>query len=67
MFHRVDDASKVALVHLESHLVRRGYQLFDTQMVTPTTRALGARDISRDLYLNQVAGVVDQSCTFLTP
>ena len=67
MFHRVDDASKVALVHLESHLVRRGYQLFDTQMVTSTTRALGAREISRDLYLNQVAGVVDQSCTFLTP
>lgn len=61
MFHRVDDASKVALVHLHQHLVRRGFTLMDCQMVTPVTRSLGAREIARSEYLSRLAAAVDQS------
>ena len=55
MFHRADDASKVALYHLVGRLRERGFQLFDTQMVTPVTRQLGATEISREQYLCRLA------------
>jgi len=60
MFHRVDDASKVALVHLDRHLAGRGFTLMDCQMVTPVTRAMGAREISRPEYLARLASAVDE-------
>ena len=60
MFHHEDDASKVALVHLDRHLARRGFTLMDCQMVTPVTRSLGAREISRSEYLSRLASAVDQ-------
>jgi leucyl/phenylalanyl-tRNA--protein transferase len=60
MFHRADDASKVALVHLDRRLAARGFSLFDCQMVTPVTRAMGAVEISRTEYLNRVAQAVNQ-------
>ena len=41
MFHRVSDASKVALFHLIEHLRNRGFALFDIQMLTPITEQLG--------------------------
>jgi len=56
MFHRVRDASKVALVHLTEHLRRRGFALFDIQMLTPVTRQLGAIAVPRGEYLRQLAG-----------
>lgn len=42
MFHRVSDASKIALFHLVRHLRRQGFLLFDIQMLTPITAQLGA-------------------------
>lgn len=60
MFHHEDDASKVALVHLDRHLAHRGFTLMDCQMVTPVTRSLGAREISRSEYLDRLARAVDQ-------
>ncbi len=51
MFSRVPDASKVALVYLTDRLRRRGFQLFDTQMLTEHTRRLGAIEVSRARYL----------------
>jgi leucyl/phenylalanyl-tRNA--protein transferase len=60
MFHRADDASKVALVHLDRHLSRRGFTLLDCQMVTSVTRSLGAQEISRADYLGRLARAVDQ-------
>ena len=51
MFHRVSDASKVALYHLVCHLRERGFELFDIQMLTPVTKALGGRNIPRTDYL----------------
>ncbi len=60
MFHRANDASKVALVHLDRHLSRRGFTLLDCQMVTSVTRSLGAQEISRADYLGRLARAVDQ-------
>lgn len=57
MFHRADDASKVALFHLVGRLRERGFMLFDTQMVTPVTRQLGATEVSRSKYLRRLAAV----------
>ena len=51
MFHRVSDASKVALVHLVSLLSERGGVLLDVQWATPHLQSLGAEVIGRDEYL----------------
>jgi leucyl/phenylalanyl-tRNA--protein transferase len=67
MFHHEDDASKVAVVALLEHLNRRGYQLFDTQMLTSTTRALGAVEIPRALYLRRLAAALETPCHFHAP
>ena len=64
MFHRADNASKVALHHLVQHLRERGFTLFDIQMVTPATRPLGAREISRREYLQRLAAAVTRECAF---
>lgn len=64
MFHRVTDASKVALVHLVKRLEERGFTLFDTQMVTPVTRSLGAVEIPRAEYLRRLAKAVDLTRRF---
>ncbi|MBX3732429.1 MAG: leucyl/phenylalanyl-tRNA--protein transferase [Verrucomicrobiae bacterium] len=60
MFHRVSDASKVAVVHLALRLRERGFTVFDTQMVTPVTRALGAVEIPRARYLQQLKEALHQ-------
>ena len=60
MFHRADDASKVALVHLDRHLAHRGFTLLDCQMVTSVTRSLGATEIPRADYLERLSRAVGQ-------
>ncbi|MEO8428952.1 MAG: leucyl/phenylalanyl-tRNA--protein transferase [Verrucomicrobiota bacterium] len=64
MFHRVNDASKVALYFLVQHLRDRGFVLIDIQMVTPITRQLGAITISRDDYLRRLPAAVEVQCCF---
>jgi len=64
MFHRVNDASKVALHHLVKHLRRRGFVLFDIQMVTPATKPLGAIEIPRREYLRRLSAAVEMKCSF---
>ena len=64
MFHRVNNASKVALYHLVEHLRRRGFTLFDIQMVTPATKSLGAIEIPRREYLRRLAAAVKMKCLF---
>ncbi len=64
MFHRVRDASKVALAHLVEHLKSRDYKLFDIQQRTDHTASLGAVEISRDQYLSRVAGAIAAPVTF---
>jgi len=50
MFHRVRDASKVALVHLVARLLAGGYELLDTQFVTDHLRSFGAIEVPRLRY-----------------
>jgi leucyl/phenylalanyl-tRNA--protein transferase len=64
MFHRVNNASKVALHHLVGHLRRRGFALFDIQMVTPATKPLGAIEIPRHEYLQRLSAAVKMKCSF---
>jgi leucyl/phenylalanyl-tRNA--protein transferase len=50
MFSRVEDASKVALVHLVARLRVGGYRLLDTQFVTAHLARFGAIEIPREDY-----------------
>jgi leucyl/phenylalanyl-tRNA--protein transferase len=51
MFHRVPDASKVALAALAHRLRERGFALLDIQWVTAHLTQFGAIEISRRRYL----------------
>src|SRR5262249_16298963 len=51
MFHRVTDASKIALVTLVQRLRERGFALLDTQWQTPHLAQFGTLEISRSDYL----------------
>jgi leucyl/phenylalanyl-tRNA--protein transferase len=64
MFHRVSNASKVALCHLTDHLRTRGFSLFDIQMATPVTTQLGAVLLPRSAYLERLNDAVDAACSF---
>ncbi len=61
-FHRVRDASKVALVALVELLGAGGAQLLDVQWATPHLESLGAVAIPRDDYLTRLAAAVELTC-----
>lgn len=65
MFHRVDNASKACIVRVSEHLKQRGFELFDTQMLTPTTRLMGAIEISRAEYLRRLRVAIERPCQFV--
>ncbi|MBZ0215160.1 MAG: leucyl/phenylalanyl-tRNA--protein transferase [Fimbriimonadaceae bacterium] len=50
MFHRVRDASTVALTYLVARLTAGRFILLDCQFITDHLRRFGAREISRDDY-----------------
>jgi leucyl/phenylalanyl-tRNA--protein transferase len=58
MFHRVTDASKVALCHLIAMLKAGGFRLLDTQWVTPHLARFGAVEIPRPVYLRMLTAAV---------
>ena len=55
MFHRRNNASKLALLHLIEYLRTRGATWLDCQIMTPHMRALGAREIPRSRFLDLLA------------
>ncbi len=59
MFHRVTDASKIALVALVEHLSARKFALLDTQWLTPHLQQFGGIEISRDHYLRLLRRAVE--------
>lgn len=61
MFHSVTDASKVALYYLVETLKQAQFSLLDIQVLTPHTRSLGARSISRGDYLRLLAKALKTS------
>jgi leucyl/phenylalanyl-tRNA--protein transferase len=59
MFHRVTDASKIALVALVEHLRAQKFALLDTQWLTPHLQQFGGIEISRDHYLRLLRRAVE--------
>ena len=51
MFSKVSDASKVALVKLTQHLQQQGFSLIDCQVYSDHLASLGAREITREIFL----------------
>lgn len=64
MFSRATDASKLALVHLVARLRAGGFQLCDTQFLTPHLASLGAIEISRADYRRRLAKALESQGDF---
>jgi leucyl/phenylalanyl-tRNA--protein transferase len=60
MFHRVDDASKVALVDLCDRLLTAGVVLIDTQQPTEHMASMGQVVVHRAEYLSVLARLRDR-------
>ncbi|MGA0863418.1 MAG: leucyl/phenylalanyl-tRNA--protein transferase [Ilumatobacteraceae bacterium] len=58
MFHRVRDASKVALVRLVDLMRLDGMGLLDTQWCTPHLASLGCIEVTRSEYLRRLAAAL---------
>ena len=65
MFHRVTDASKIALVALVERLRAQKFALLDTQWITPHLQQFGAVEIPRAQYLKMLKRAVDLPRKFL--
>ena len=64
MFSRMRDASKIALVYLVDHLKARGFDLLDTQFMTPHLARFGAKEIAREEYLRRLKKALKKDCSF---
>lgn len=58
------DASKTALVSLVKRMIERGFQLLDTQYITPHLAKFGAKEIPREDYLKQLQAAITLDCRF---
>jgi len=65
MFHRVPDASKVALVELVNRLNNRGFRLLDTQFVNNHLKQFGAIEIPRRKYMHLLKQALSVDARFL--
>jgi leucyl/phenylalanyl-tRNA--protein transferase len=54
MFAKVSDASKVALAVLIERLREWGYDFIDCQVPTDHLKSLGAKEVSRDIFLERL-------------
>lgn len=59
-FHRVTNASKVALIRLAGHLHARGFTLLDAQIQNPHLARLGVYEVSGEEYLQRLAAALKQ-------
>jgi leucyl/phenylalanyl-tRNA--protein transferase len=55
MFYTRPNASKLALLHLVEHLSARGLEWMDVQVMSPHMERLGARNVTRDEFLERLA------------
>ncbi|MBV8330326.1 MAG: leucyl/phenylalanyl-tRNA--protein transferase, partial [Verrucomicrobia bacterium] len=65
MFHRVPDASKVALVELVNRLNNRGFRLLDIQFVNNHLKQFGAIEIPRRKYMHLLKQALSVDAKFL--
>jgi leucyl/phenylalanyl-tRNA--protein transferase len=54
MFTHVNDASKAAYYVLVQHLKKWGYEFIDCQVPTDHLKSLGAKEVSREYYLERL-------------
>lgn len=64
MFHRVTNASKVALVSSVLHLFAAGIRLYDVQFITGHLARMGAIEVSRSAYLDELPLALDAELTW---
>lgn len=64
-FHRVSDASKVALYHLVEHLKARGFSLLEIQFMTDHLESLGAINVHSEDYQQRLALALAQPVSFV--
>jgi leucyl/phenylalanyl-tRNA--protein transferase len=65
MFSRERDASKVALVALVEHLLKRKFILLDTQWTTPHLQQFGAIDIAKSEYMKLLHQAIAMDVSFV--
>ena len=65
MFSRERDASKVALVALVEHLIKRKFILLDTQWTTPHLKQFGAIDIAKSEYMKLLHEAIAMDVSFV--
>ncbi len=65
MFHRVSDASKIALAELVEQLQRQHFILLDTQWLTSHLLQFGATEVSRAKYLELLERALNLERRFL--
>ncbi len=58
MFHKVTNASKIALTYLVKRLKVGGYNLLDTQFMTNHLRSMGGIEITREQYEQLLANAL---------
>lgn len=63
MFHRESNTSKAALITFAEHFFAAGGLCLDAQMRNPHTQSLGAHDISRNQYLNNLTEAETPICS----
>ncbi|MCL4431930.1 MAG: leucyl/phenylalanyl-tRNA--protein transferase [Epsilonproteobacteria bacterium] len=61
MFAKVSDASKVAFAVLVERLREWGYDFIDCQVPTDHLKSLGAKEVSREYFLERLAMAKDKS------
>lgn len=67
MFSRARDGSKIALAYLCHRLAAGGFQLFDTQFLTPHLASLGAIEIPRSRFRELLANALAATGDFTGP
>ena len=64
MFSRRPNTSKIALAYLVDRLRQTGFRLFDTQFLTAHLASLGAIEISRSAYRQELQEAVNTAADF---
>lgn len=66
MFSKKSNASKIALWKFCEHFTACGGELLDCQILNPHTESLGAKEVSRQAYLEQLGNfkdkIIDSKC-----
>lgn len=64
MFSTRTHASKLALIHLVEHLIKRGFILLDTQFLTDHLKSLGAIEIPQRAYIEKLNTALESDASF---